>query len=129
MKPTRYEAIYRTLLERFGEPLTTSLHENATCEQCGMMTNEIDQAHACGINEAESTGVTSVSVERAWEDLFLASGSVTVDQLAAKLGASAESVSGALRKTSWLVVNRDGQVIERGMTPKPFAAVKPNGSV
>lgn len=126
MKLTRYETICRTLLERFGEPLTTSLQENATCGQCGTMTNELDQTHACGVNEADGAGgvVTPVSVERAWEDLFLASGSVTIDAIATKLGASPESVSAALRKTSWLVVNRDGQVTERGMTPKPFAAVK-----
>lgn len=68
MKPLHYEAIYRMLLERFGEPLIEdhrglpssfkkkdmgnrgfgiNLSEDVCCDKCGMMQSDMDQAHAC----------------------------------------------------------------------------------
>lgn len=72
MKPAQYEAIYRTLLERFGEPIgdnqgvpTSSkkkdmgnrgfgakLDESGTCQRCGMMQDDVAGDHDCGMDQA-----------------------------------------------------------------------------
>lgn len=165
--------IYRTLLERFGEPLQATIVEGAeTCSQCGgmmeldeatcsncsSMPGELDQVTPPGgekvvkalkkdkdvenpwavawsmKDKGQLEGrvvetrdrVSKVEVEQTWEDLYTENGQVTLEELASWLAAPEDVVQQMLSQT-YLIVDRDGFVVERGIsTPPPPPPPRPN---
>lgn len=170
MKNTLSEAavtkVYRTLLERFGEPLQATVAESvstcsqcggmmsldeATCSSCGSMPDSLDQSTPPGgekvvralkkdkdvenpwavawsmkdkgqlegrsLDETRDR-VSKAEVEQTWEDLYTENGQVSLEELASWLAAPEEIVERMLAQT-YLIVDQDGFVVERGISTPP----------
>ena len=102
---------------------------SCTCPDC--QPNHVD-----GIRESRYE-VTPQEVLTTWEDLQLSSmqnrrkgdpngitpGVVSLEELCSWLSAPEAHIRRALPKVG-LLVDRNGNVVERGLTPKPFPAIK-----
>jgi hypothetical protein len=126
----------RVITEKFGE-------ENNTCKDCGSML-ELD-SDSCTNEGCSSTKkvketkilkrksrwlleskklfleirdkVSESELVQTWEDLFVDSGIVSVEELASWVNATEEAVAAAL--PSWLVVDKHGHVVEKGNSVPP----------
>jgi hypothetical protein len=117
----------KMISEAFGEP-------NETCESCGSML-EIDSQsctnESCSKKQVAETRkrskwlserkklfleirdkVSETELVQTWEDLFVEAGNVTVEELASWVNATESAVMGSL--PSWLVVDQQGNVVEKG---------------
>jgi len=71
----------------------------------------------------EDLYINSVRNNRAGDHAMGPAGVVPLETLASMLGASPEQLAAVMHKAG-LIVDRDGNVVERGNTPPPMKAVK-----
>lgn len=98
-----------------------SVDEGEGCGCGGMMTFEGDTCGACGrmgenlVREGRNH-VSTQEVEATWEDLYMQLGTVGLDDLSSWLAAPENVVAQAIQRVGWLAVDRNGNVVERGIS-------------
>lgn len=116
----------RLIFEKFGLP------NDDTCKDCGSMkdletemcTNEgcdgkkMKESKSKWLSESKKIflevrdKVSEMELVQTWEDLFVESGSVSLEELASWLNATPQAVQQSM--PSWLVVDKQGNVVEMG---------------
>lgn len=101
--------------------------KESACSQCGMMETEVGGGCPAGHMEGGAnvkkdvqesrTHVSPVEVEQTWEDLYMDAGPPPLEVLASWLQASEDAVVNSL--PSYLTVNKDGEVVEKGISEPP----------
>ena len=80
---------------------------------------------ASAINEARGK-VSPQEVLQTYQDIYLSNeGQVPLVQLASFVGAEPDQIFMAALRKAGLVVDKKGNVVERGHTPPPMKAVRP----